>query len=45
MNCDLADKKCKPCEGGISPLEFDKIDSLIKNIKNETIINYFIILK
>ena len=30
--CDLANKKCKPCEGGIQPLSQDKINILIKQL-------------
>ncbi len=31
-SCDLANKKCKPCEGGIQPLLQDKINTLIKQL-------------
>ncbi|CAH1083871.1 4a-hydroxytetrahydrobiopterin dehydratase [Candidatus Nitrotoga sp. 1052] len=31
-SCDLANKKCKPCEGGIQPLPQDKINILIKQL-------------
>jgi 4a-hydroxytetrahydrobiopterin dehydratase len=31
-SCDLANKKCKPCEGGIQPLLQDKINILIKQL-------------
>lgn len=30
--CDLAEKKCKPCEGGASPLTEAKILDFLKNI-------------
>ncbi len=30
--CDLANKKCKPCEGGIQPLSQDKISILIEQL-------------
>jgi len=31
-SCDLASKKCKPCEGGIQALPQDKINILIKQL-------------
>lgn len=31
-SCDLANKKCKPCEGGLQPLLQDKINILIKQL-------------
>jgi len=30
--CDLAHKKCKPCEGGVQPLSQDEINILIKQL-------------
>ncbi len=30
---DLAQKKCKPCEGGVAPLTADEIASLTKRLK------------
>ena len=30
--CDLASKKCKPCEGGVLPLSQDEINILIKQL-------------
>ncbi|MEO6422432.1 MAG: 4a-hydroxytetrahydrobiopterin dehydratase [Candidatus Nitrotoga sp.] len=30
--CDLANKKCKPCEGGVQPLSQDEISILIKQL-------------
>ena len=30
---DLAQKKCKPCEGGVSPLKPREIDQLLKQLK------------
>ena len=30
--CDLTNKKCKPCEGGIQPLPQDEINILIKQL-------------
>src|SRR5690242_14989517 len=31
--CDLAKGKCKPCEGGVSPLTPDEITQLLKQLK------------
>jgi 4a-hydroxytetrahydrobiopterin dehydratase len=31
--CDLAAKTCKPCEGGVLPLEQAGIDRLLKELK------------
>lgn len=30
--CDLSKKSCKPCEGGVPPLEQAKIDLLLKEL-------------
>jgi 4a-hydroxytetrahydrobiopterin dehydratase len=30
---DLAQKKCKPCEGGVSPLKPPEIEQLLKQLK------------
>ncbi|CAH1386321.1 4a-hydroxytetrahydrobiopterin dehydratase [Candidatus Nitrotoga sp. M5] len=30
--CDLAIKKCKPCEGGVQPLSQDEINALLKQL-------------
>ena len=30
--CDLTNKQCKPCEGGVPPLSQDEIDQLLKNL-------------
>jgi 4a-hydroxytetrahydrobiopterin dehydratase len=32
--CNLTDKKCVPCEGGIPPLTAEEIAKLMPNIKN-----------
>ena len=32
--CELANKQCKPCEGGIPPLSRDSIDRLLKQLDN-----------
>ncbi|WP_300089038.1 4a-hydroxytetrahydrobiopterin dehydratase [uncultured Nitrosomonas sp.] len=31
--CDLTDRKCKPCEGGIPPLERQEAESLLKQLE------------
>ena len=36
---DLAQKKCKPCEGGVAPLTTDEIASLIKRLKGWAVNN------
>jgi 4a-hydroxytetrahydrobiopterin dehydratase len=30
--CDLTTRNCKPCEGGIAPLDQQDIDRLLKNL-------------
>lgn len=30
MNSDLADKHCKPCEGGVEPLQPDQVEMLMR---------------
>jgi 4a-hydroxytetrahydrobiopterin dehydratase len=30
--CDLANKQCKPCEGGTQPLSQDEINKLLKQL-------------
>lgn len=30
--CDLSNRKCKPCEGGMPPLPQDEIDKLLKQL-------------
>lgn len=34
--CDLTDKQCKPCEGGIPPLPQDEINKLLKQLDGWT---------
>lgn len=29
---DLAQQKCRPCEGGVAPLTRDEIDNLLKQL-------------
>lgn len=31
-SCDLTNKQCKPCEGGVLPLTQDQIDALMKQL-------------
>ena len=31
--CDLASKRCEPCEGGVPPLKQPEIDSLIRQLE------------
>jgi len=30
--CDLANKRCKPCEGGVPPLTAQEAEELLKNL-------------
>jgi 4a-hydroxytetrahydrobiopterin dehydratase len=30
--CDLTSRKCKPCEGGVTPLARSEIDNLLKQL-------------
>ena len=32
--CALSEKNCKPCEGGVSPLESEEVKVLLKEIPN-----------
>jgi 4a-hydroxytetrahydrobiopterin dehydratase len=32
MQCDLTNKHCKPCEGGVAPLTEDEANALLKNL-------------
>ncbi|OGA52831.1 MAG: 4a-hydroxytetrahydrobiopterin dehydratase [Betaproteobacteria bacterium RIFCSPLOWO2_12_FULL_62_13] len=36
---DLAHKKCKPCEGGVAPLDPQEIDRLLKRIDGWECVN------
>ena len=36
---DLARKKCKPCEGGVTPLKPPEIDNLLKHIDGWEYVN------
>ena len=31
---ELADKKCKPCEGGVAPLTFEVADALLEQLED-----------
>ena len=33
--CDLTDRKCKPCEGGIPPLGQEEAESLLKHLEQD----------
>jgi 4a-hydroxytetrahydrobiopterin dehydratase len=33
--CDLTSKTCKPCEGGVSPLDMEQANSLLSEIHND----------
>jgi len=33
--CDLTDRKCKPCEGGIPPLEKGEAEKLLKQLQQD----------
>ena len=34
--CDLAQRKCKPCEGGVPPLDQSEIDRLLQGLDGWT---------
>lgn len=36
---DLAQKKCKPCEGGVAPLTADEVATLLKRLKGWAVSN------
>jgi 4a-hydroxytetrahydrobiopterin dehydratase len=33
--CDLTDKHCKPCEGGVEPLNAEQAGELLKNLHTD----------
>lgn len=33
--CDLTDRKCKPCEGGIPPLGKEEAENLLKQLEQD----------
>jgi len=33
--CNLTDKHCKPCEGGVDPLTTDQASALLKNLHSD----------
>ena len=35
MKEDLADKHCKPCEGGVEPLQPEQVDDLMKGLHSD----------
>lgn len=39
MHCDLTNKHCKPCEGGVAPLTADQANALLKNLSEWRLAN------
>ena len=37
--CNLTDKHCKPCEGGVDPLDRAQADTLLKDLHDDWSIN------
>lgn len=37
MHCDLSKKTCKPCEGGVPPLNAGEIEALLKTLEGWTL--------
>lgn len=37
--CNLTDKHCKPCEGGVDPLDRSQADTLLKDLHDDWSIN------
>jgi 4a-hydroxytetrahydrobiopterin dehydratase len=37
--CDLSNKKCKPCEGGVPPLAVDEVQRLLQTLEGWEVIN------
>lgn len=35
MSEDLADRRCKPCEGGVEPLEKDQVEELMQALHDD----------
>jgi 4a-hydroxytetrahydrobiopterin dehydratase len=35
MSTDLAEKRCKPCEGGVEPLLQEQVDDLMKGLHDD----------
>jgi 4a-hydroxytetrahydrobiopterin dehydratase len=38
-SCDLANKQCKPCEGGVPPLSPDEVSKLMQQLEGWTLAN------
>jgi 4a-hydroxytetrahydrobiopterin dehydratase len=38
-SCDLANKQCKPCEGGVPPLSPDEASKLMQQLEGWTLAN------
>lgn len=36
---DLADKRCKPCEGGVEPLRGDQVKSLLRALHKDWVVS------
>jgi 4a-hydroxytetrahydrobiopterin dehydratase len=39
MTKDLADKHCKPCEGGVEPLSTDQVESLLDALHDDWVLS------
>jgi 4a-hydroxytetrahydrobiopterin dehydratase len=37
--CDLTNKSCKPCEGGVPPLAADEVERLLKTLEGWELVN------
>lgn len=33
--CDLTDRKCKPCEGGVPPLKMEEVENFLKQLERD----------
>ncbi len=38
-SCDLANKQCKPCEGGVPPLSLDEASKLMQQLEGWSLAN------
>jgi len=39
MNNDLVDRHCKPCEGGIGPLQAEQVESLLEALHTDWVLS------
>ena len=39
MTDDLADKHCKPCEGGVEPLRPDQVEELMRGLHDDWVVS------